>query len=289
MAAMDENVGREFIYSDADFAQIKKIIYRMAGISLGDSKKQLVYSRLARRLRVLQLANFDEYLQYLEQHKEEQQEFINALTTNLTAFFREAHHFSSLAKVARQKRHQPGKFRVWCAASSTGEEPYSIAMTLVEAFGTFSPPVEIVASDIDSSVLEYAGQGVYAIERLDALSAEQKKQFFLRGKGPNSGKARVIDKLQQLIEFRKINLLDRDWGLSSGFDVIFCRNVMIYFDKPTQLRLLERMLRLLKQDGIYIAGHSESFSHATNLVKLVGKTIYQLADSNLRAGDNELR
>ncbi|MEN0039458.1 MAG: CheR family methyltransferase [Cellvibrio sp.] len=286
---MDENLGREFIYSDADFAQIKKIIYRMAGISLGDGKKQLVYSRLARRLRVLQLSDFEEYLQYLEHNKEEQQEFINALTTNLTAFFREAHHFDSLAQFARKRKNASGKFRVWCAASSTGEEPYSIAMTLVEAFGTFTPPVEIIASDIDSNVLEFAGQGVYTIERLDALSTEQKRQFFLRGKGSNSGKARVIDKLQQLIEFRKINLLDREWGLSSGFDVIFCRNVMIYFDKPTQLRLLERMLRLLKPDGIYIAGHSESFSHATTLVKLVGKTIYQLDDSSARAGHNELR
>lgn len=286
---MDENSGREFFYSDADFARIKKIIYRMAGISLGDSKQQLVYSRLARRLRVLQLPDFDTYLQYLEKNKEEQQEFINALTTNLTAFFREAHHFSSLEKVIRQKKNVSGKFRIWCAAASTGEEPYSIAMTLVEAFGTFSPPVEIIASDIDSNVLQFADRGVYPIDRLDVLSTEQKKKFFLRGKGANNGKARVVDKLQHLIEFRKINLLDKEWGLTAYFDVIFCRNVMIYFDKPTQLRLLERMLCLLKEDGIYIAGHSESFSHATNLVKLIGKTIYQLADGTLRADNNELR
>lgn len=276
---------REFDYADADFARVKAIIYRKAGINLGDSKKQLVYSRLARRLRALQFNNFDEYLAYLDHSKSEQQEFINALTTNLTAFFREAHHFPILVNYAHNRTAAAGKLRVWCAAASTGEEPYSIAMTLVEAFGTYTPPVEIIASDIDSSVLEFAAQGVYSLERLDALSLEQKRQFFLRGKGRNNGSAKVIDKLRQLVEFRQINLLDRDWRLGTGFDVIFCRNVMIYFDKPTQLQLLERMVRLLKPDGLYIAGHSESFSHASNLVKLVGKTTYRLVNSS--AGDRQ--
>lgn len=271
---------REFDYVDADFARVKTIIYRKAGINLGDSKKQLVYSRLARRLRALQFNNFDEYLAYLEHNKNEQQEFINALTTNLTAFFREAHHFPILADYARNRKAAAGKLRVWCAAASTGEEPYSIAMTLVEAYGTYTPPVEIIASDIDSSVLAFAAQAIYSLERLDALSLEQKKQFFLRGKGKNSGSAKVIDKLRELIEFRQINLLDRDWGLGAGFDVIFCRNVMIYFDKPTQFQLLERMVRLLKPEGLYIAGHSESFSHASHLVKLVGKTTYRLVDTS---------
>ncbi len=276
---------REFDYADADFARVKAIIYRKAGINLGDSKKQLVYSRLARRLRALQLNNFDEYLAYLEHHKSEQQEFINALTTNLTAFFREAHHFPILADYARKRKAAAGKLRVWCAAASTGEEPYSIAMTLVEAYGTYTPPVDIIASDIDSSVLAFAAQGIYSLERLDAISLEQKKQFFLRGKGKNSGSAKVIDKLRELVEFRQINLLDRDWGLGAGFDVIFCRNVMIYFDKPTQLQLLECMVRLLKPEGLYIAGHSESFSHASHLVKLVGKTTYRLVDSS--AGERQ--
>lgn len=271
---------REFDYADADFARVKAIIYRKAGINLGDSKKQLVYSRLARRLRALQLNNFDEYLAYLEHNKSEQQEFINALTTNLTAFFREAHHFSILADYVRNRKTAAAKLRVWCAASSTGEEPYSIAMTLVEAYGTYSPPVEIIASDIDSSVLQFAAQGIYSLDRLDALSLEQKKQFFLRGKGRNNSSAKVIDKLRQLVEFRQINLLERDWRLGAGFDVIFCRNVMIYFDKPTQLQLLERMVRLLKPEGIYIAGHSESFSHASHLVRLIGKTTYKLVDNN---------
>lgn len=173
---------REFDYADADFARVKAIIYRKAGINLGDSKKQLVYSRLARRLRALQLNNFDEYLAYLEHNKSEQQEFVNALTTNLTAFFREAHHFPILADYACNRPAAADKLRVWCAAASTGEEPYSIAMTLVEAYGTYNPPVEIIASDIDSSVLEFGAQGIYALERLDALTLEQKKQFFCAAK-----------------------------------------------------------------------------------------------------------
>jgi len=280
MATVNNIPEREFDYADADFARVKAIIYRKAGINLGDSKKQLVYSRLARRLRVLQLNNFDEYLAYLDHNKSEQQEFINALTTNLTAFFREPHHFSILSDYVRNRKTASGKLRVWCAASSTGEEPYSIAMTLVEAYGTYAPPVEIIASDIDSSVLQFAAQGIYSLDRLDALSLEQKKQFFMRGKGRNDGSAKVIDKLRQLVEFRQINLLGHDWRLRAGFDVIFCRNVMIYFDKPTQLQLLERMVRLLKPEGLYIAGHSESFSNASHLVKLVAKTTYRLVDNH---------
>lgn len=266
---------REFTYSDADFNRVKTIIYRKAGIHLADSKRQLVYSRLARRLRVLGMESFNEYLDYLDATPQESQEFVNALTTNLTAFFREEHHFAVLANFIATRRHNK-PCRIWCTASSTGEEPYSIAMTLVQAYGSYNPPVEIIASDIDSQVLRSAEEGVYPMSRIQSLSSQQKKQFFLRGKGRNSGNAKVIDQLRQLIDFRQINLLDKNWPISGKFDVIFCRNVMIYFDKPTQLTLLERMVNLLKPDGLYIAGHSESFSHATHLVSLVGKTTYQL-------------
>ena len=270
---------REFNYRDADFERIKSIIYRNAGIHLGDSKKQLVYSRLARRLRALRLPDFATYLAYLEQEPAEQEEFINALTTNLTAFFRESHHFAILADYAKKHQSHAHRLRVWCAASSTGEEPYSIAITLAEAFGRYDPPVDIIASDIDSNVLAEASRGVYSLDRIEALPLEQKKQFFLRGKGSNAGKVKVIDQLRRLIEFKKINLLDKHWPLQGPFDVIFCRNVMIYFDKPTQLMLLERMTRLLRPDGLYIAGHSERFTQATHLVRLVGKTTYHLASA----------
>lgn len=275
---MSDSSEREFYYADADFARAKAIIYRRAGINLSESKKQLVYSRLARRLRSLKIDTFSKYLDYLEKTEEEQQEFINALTTNLTAFFREEHHFDILTRFINQQRsNRP--CRIWCAASSTGEEPYSIAMTAVRAYGSYKPPVEIVASDIDSQVLRTAAAGIYNIDRLDALTAEQKQQFFLRGKGHNRGKAKVRAELRNLIDFQQINLLEKRWPLEGKFDVIFCRNVMIYFDKPTQLSLLERMTRLLVQDGLYIAGHSESFSHASHLVTLVSKTTYCLAGS----------
>ncbi len=273
---MSTDQEREFVYTGADFDRVKAIIYRKAGIHLADSKRQLVYSRLARRLRVLGIGSFNAYLDYLDATPQELQEFVNALTTNLTAFFREEHHFSVLANFIAAHRHNK-PCRIWCTASSTGEEPYSIAMTLVQAYGSYNPPVEIIASDIDSQVLRSAAEGVYPLNRIQALSQQQKKQFFLRGKGRNTGNAKVIDPLRQLIDFRQINLLDKNWPINGKFDVIFCRNVMIYFDKPTQLKLLERMVNLLKPDGLYIAGHSESFSHASHLVSLVGKTTYQLA------------
>ncbi|WP_238582507.1 CheR family methyltransferase [Cellvibrio sp. OA-2007] len=270
---MTDHSMREFHYADADFIRVKAVIYQKAGINLGASKKQLVYSRLARRLRLLNIDSFNEYLNYLDHTPEELQEFINALTTNLTAFFREEHHFDILSNFIKKHRYNK-PCRIWCAASSTGEEPYSIAMALVQAYGTYRPPVEIIASDIDSQVLQSAALGIYAIDRLDVFSHEQKKQFFLRGKGANTGKAKVVDELRELISFRQINLLDKHWHLSGFFDVIFCRNVMIYFDKSTQLEILGRMVRLLVPDGLYIAGHSESFSHANHLVRLVGKTTY---------------
>lgn len=273
---MSSSNDREFNYSEADFEKIRKVIYLKAGISLSDSKKQLVYSRLARRLRALKLPNFSTYLNYLNDNEQEHEEFVNALTTNLTAFFREPHHFDILANQVNKLKAQNRKLRIWCSASSTGEEPYSIAMTLAEVYGTYELPVEIIASDIDSNVLREASAGIYSLQRLESLSLARKKQFFQRGKGSHEGKARVVQELRNLIDFRKINLLDATWSVQTPVDIIFCRNVMIYFDKATQLRILERMTKLLKPDGLYIAGHSESFSQAAHLVKLVGKTTYAL-------------
>ena len=280
---------REFQYSAADFDSVRKILYKKAGISLSDSKKQLVYSRLARRLRALGVPDFGSYLAYLDQHDDELEEFINALTTNLTAFFREAHHFDILAKFVEKMKQQRRPMRVWCAAASTGEEPYSIAMALAEAYGTYEPPVEIIASDIDSNVLREGAAGVYSVKRLETVSLERKKQFFQRGKGANAGKAKIVPALRNLVDFRKVNLLDASWDLKPGFDIIFCRNVMIYFDKQTQLTLLTRMMKLLNADGLYIAGHSESFTSANHLVKLIGKTTYVHAAYAKQEGVNELR
>ncbi|RGP57163.1 CheR family methyltransferase [Pseudomonas abyssi] len=266
---------REFSYAWEDFESVRKLLYSSTGISMADSKFQLVYSRLARRLRALRLHSVNDYLNYLKNHSEEQEHFVNALTTNLTAFFREPHHFDALARFLKEKAGRGRRFTLWCAAASTGEEPYSMAMVALEALGD-SPPVSIIATDIDSQVLQQARQGVYAAERCKGLSNERLKQFCLRGRAgtPQQGMVKMRPALQRLIEFRTLNLLSSQWALQPPFDIIFCRNVMIYFDKPTQRRLLERMVPMLVDDGLYIAGHSESFTNAGNLVRLVDRTVY---------------
>lgn len=269
---------REFAYSAADFEQVRSLLYQRAGISLAPSKESMVYSRLARRLRALRLTSFGQYFAYLQQHEDELEQFTNALTTNLTSFFREEHHFPILADhLQRLYREQRRQLRIWCTASSTGEEPYSLAMTAVEAFDSSRPPVSILASDIDTKVLAHASAGIYELDRLSALDEQRKRRFFLRGRGSQQGLARVKDELRQLLQFRQINLLAPDWPVKGGLDAIFCRNVMIYFDRPTQLQLLERLMPLLQPEGLFFAGHSESFGHAGHLVKLIGRTVYRHA------------
>src|SRR3990167_7408486 len=273
--AADGQEMREFQYTPADFERVRNLLHQHAGINLSASKDQMVYSRLARRLRSLRLRSFAEYFGYLDRHEAEWQQFINALTTNLTSFFRESHHFDMLAAHVRKHAHERRPLRIWCCAASTGEEPYSLAMTMIEALGSLTPAVEIIASDMDTGVLSTARAGVYPDQRVEQLEFARKKNFFLRGKGAQLGNVRVRQELQALIEFRQINLLDADWGVTPGLDVIFCRNVMIYFDKPTQSKVLERMIRLLRPDGLFFAGHSESFVHATHLVKLIERTVYR--------------
>lgn len=263
---------KEFLFSQRDFKTVKGLLYEKSGIRLADSKDSMVYSRLARRLRQLKFSSFVEYLAYLKNTPEEEQSFINALTTNLTSFFREQHHFPILR---RYLEDNPGKKRIWCAASSTGEEPYSIAMTVAETFGQFSTPVEIIASDIDSTVLERASAGVYALKSIEGISLNQRKSFFQRGKGHRAGQVRVVPELREMITFRQLNLMDENWQLEYPLDIIFCRNVMIYFDKNTQLKLLSRMVKLMSPDGIYVAGHSETFANAGHLVAPLGKTVYR--------------
>ena len=230
---------RIFEFTPRDFARVRALIYKQAGISLGESKQEMVYSRLARRLRAKGMNTFEEYLDGLESGRDSEEwvAFTNALTTNLTSFFREAHHFPILAEHIRNRK---ASLSIWCSASSTGEEPYSIAMTVCEAFGSLTPPVSILATDIDTNVLETAANGVYPIERIDKMAQDRVKRFFQRGKGERSGLVRVRPELRQLITFKPLNLLAGSWPVSGAFDVIFCRNVMIYFDKPTQSQILAR-------------------------------------------------
>ncbi|MBW4057104.1 MAG: chemotaxis protein CheR [Proteobacteria bacterium] len=264
----------QFLFSGDDFNRIRSLIYRVAGISLAPSKKDLVYSRLARRLRARQIDSFNAYIQLLESgDQQECEEFINALTTNMTSFFREAHHFPILSKHLGTLP-KSGPISIWTCASSTGEEPYSIAMTVVEHFNSFNAPVRILATDIDTNVLGKARQGVYPLDQLQKIPAGQLKRFFLKGDGRNAGFAKVRPELQQMITFRRFNLLDEQWALRDKFDAIFCRNVMIYFDKDTQYAILKKMQPCLQPHGLFFAGHSESFHHAADLFTVCGKTVY---------------
>lgn len=265
----------EFDYVEADFDAIRKRIFQAAGIKLGDSKRQMVYSRIVRRLRSLQLNSFQQYLHFLDQHPEEIELFINALTTNLTSFFREPHHFQSLAQILTERYHQAKPVRIWCAAASTGEEPYSIAMTACQTFKSLTPPVQILATDIDSQVLNTARLGIYAESRVKDLDSGLKKAYLFRGRGERQGLVRMRPELARLIRFQRLNLLDPNWKVAPDLDVIFCRNVMIYFDKVTQQKLLDRMVPLLAKEGYYVAGHSETIDRNYSALRLVGKTLYQ--------------
>jgi len=271
---------KEFEFHAKDFERVRGLIYKRAGISLADSKQEMVYSRLARRLRATGIESFGKYLDDLEAGRlgeEEWEAFTNALTTNLTSFFREAHHFPLLAEHIRGKRET---INIWCSASSSGEEPYSIAMTVCEAFNTLTPNCHIIATDIDTNVLAHAANGVYTMDRLDKMAPERARRFFLRGKGDKAGYARVRPELRNLITFKQLNLLAEGWPISGQFDVIFCRNVMIYFDKATQRKILARFVPLMKPDALLFAGHSENFLYVSDALKLRGKTVYELDDQH---------
>jgi chemotaxis protein methyltransferase CheR len=276
VAQTRQETGKEFDFTKSDFERVRALIYQRAGISLAESKQEMVYSRLARRLRAVGMVSFTTYLDELEAGRlgEEWESFTNALTTNLTSFFREAHHFPLLAEHVKQRRDGP--LTIWCSASSTGEEPYSIAMTVCEAFNTLTPPVQIIATDIDTNVLTTAANGVYGLDRLDKMAPERAKRFFLRGKGEQQGMVRVRPELRQLVTFKQLNLLADGWPLTGQFDVIFCRNVMIYFDKATQRKILSRFVPLMKPHALLFAGHSENFLYVSEALKLRGKTVYEL-------------
>lgn len=269
---------KEFEFTNRDFSRVCSLIYQRAGIALSKTKQEMVYSRLARRLRATGQISFERYLDNLEKgiDSSEWEAFTNALTTNLTSFFREEHHFPILAD---HVRNVSAPLVIWCSASSTGEEPYSIAMTVCEAFGTLTPPVQIVATDIDTNVLAIAANGIYSIDKLEKMTAERIKNFFLKGKGKQEGSVRVRPEIRQIVTFKQLNLLSDDWPVTGEFDAIFCRNVMIYFDKPTQGKILSRFAPLMKSDGLLFAGHSENFLYVTDVFKLRGKTVYELASS----------
>ena len=265
---------REFGYSRRDFERVRQLIYAHAGISLNESKTEMVYSRLARRLRITGHREFSAYLDVLEDDcHPEWEHFVNSLTTNLTEFFRESHHYPVLAKHALSSSRRP--FRVWSAACSTGEEPYSLAMTLCETFGSDEPPVEILATDLDTQVLDKGATGIYEADRVEGLDPGRLKRFFQKGAGNRSGQVRVRSGIRKLVRFQQLNFLAAQWAVTGSFDAIFCRNVLIYFDKPTQHRVLRRLSAHLASDGLFFAGHSESLLHAADVFVPIGKTVYR--------------
>ncbi len=266
----------EFSFDARDFERVRSLIYARAGISLNAGKQAMVYSRLSRRLRDTGHRSFGSYLQWLEaasgsDGEQEWQEFVNCLTTNLTSFFRESHHFEALIDDLKARAGKP--LRIWCNAASTGEEPYTIAMTVIEALGERAD-VKIVASDIDTNVLATAARGVYPADAR-GLSPERQRRHCQRGTGANSGSMRVKPELTKMIEFRSLNLMDARWSLGEPFDIVFCRNVMIYFDAATQRRVLGQIHAVMKPKSLIYVGHSENFTDLKALFRLRGKTIYE--------------
>ena len=264
----------QFEFTTKDFDRVCRMILERAGISLHPGKQAMVYSRLSRRLRESGIPSFADYLNQLEQASTgdaEWQAFINSLTTNLTSFFREAHHFEVLAKVLQQWAHPT--CRIWCNAASTGEEPYSIAMTVAESLRP-GIQAQLLCSDIDTNVLATAARGVYN-EEVRGLSPERLHRHFLKGRGANAGSVRIKPDLSRLIEFRNFNLMTPSWSLGEAFDIVFCRNVMIYFDHDTQHRVLQQIHRVMKPHGLLFVGHSENFTDARTLFRLQGKTVYE--------------
>ncbi|PNS11190.1 chemotaxis protein-glutamate O-methyltransferase [Mixta theicola] len=273
------NIQSDFVLTEAELQKISTLIYQRAGIVLTNQKHDMVYNRLARRLRQLGIKTFTAYLNLLESdpYSAEWQQFINALTTNLTSFFREAYHFPVLAEHARSRQNN---YSVWCTAAATGEEPCSIAMTLHEALGQSLSGPRIWATDIDTEVLAKATVGVYRHADIQNLTPEQKRTWFLRGTGAQQEQVKVKPALLSAIQYQQLNLLSPDWRVpapfEATFDAIFCRNVMIYFDKDTQHQILQRFAKMLKPGGLLFVGHSENFSNMNGPFRLRGQSVYCL-------------
>jgi chemotaxis protein methyltransferase CheR len=271
---------REFDYTERDFRTVQKMIKEAAGIALSDSKTDLVYSRLARKLRVRGLHSFSEYLKLLKAAPpHEIVEFVNALTTNVTQFFREPQQFDYFAETALQElmiaKVLDHKLRIWSAACSTGQEAYSIAMTVRETLGSdLRWDVQILATDLDSSVIESAARGTYTGDELLGLPDAMRRRWMCKGRRENPGEFRVAPELSRMITYRQLNLLDV-WPMKGPFDAIFCRNAAIYFDKETQRTLFDRLANMLTPRGYLFIGHSESLIGKSDRFEFCGGNIYR--------------
>ncbi|MDX8382975.1 MAG: protein-glutamate O-methyltransferase, partial [Ghiorsea sp.] len=272
--------GHEYTFTDKHFHTIVKMVYDHTGIHLKDGKEELVYSRIVRRIRKLGLATFDEYIALVTSSDgEELEEFTNAITTNLTAFFREMHHFDYLkdtlipALIRQKQASHEHKIRIWSAGCSSGEEPYSIAMTIADLVPK-GWDVKILASDLDTNMVQHSAAGIYDVKRLEGLDKSLVHRWFSKGKGSNANKVRVAQQLKDMITFKPLNLLHQ-WPMKGPFDIIFCRNVIIYFDLETKSKLCKRYADILVPGGHLFIGHSESLFRVHDDINLIGNTIYQ--------------
>ena len=268
---------REFLMTDADFDKISKLALQYSGIVLAEHKRNMVYSRIARRVRTLKLNRFSDYLQYLEKnHDVEASDFINALTTNLTSFFRESHHFeflkNELFPALKLKNQHNKRLRIWSAGCSIGQEAYSIVMTLIDS-GLFSSwDCKILATDLDSNVVETGKSGIYPVDHVDGIDDDIVKRFFLTSSDHRS--VQVKEDLKRLVYFKRLNLLEQ-WPMAGPFDIIFCRNVVIYFNKETQIELFDRYADMLPVGGHLFIGHSENLNGISDRFENLGNTIYR--------------
>jgi chemotaxis protein methyltransferase CheR len=266
-------MNQEFAFSGQDFTRVRSLIAAYAGISLHDRKQSMVYNRLSRRLRATGLHSFRDYLDWVEApESEERERFVNALTTNLTSLFRESHHFDMLVALAKTR---PGaKLRVWSSACSTGEEPYSAAIALREA----GRGADILATDIDTEALETGRRAVYRLQALQDAGMERLAPYFLKGTGANAERVLVRPEVRAMVRFESRNLLGEDWPAGERFDAVFCRNVMIYFDRDTQQRVLGRIASVLAPGGLLFLGHSESCAASHPSFRFFRKTAYERRD-----------
>lgn len=272
-------LNKEFPFSDKDFNFISKLVAERTGIVLSDIKKDMVYSRIVRRIRKLNVNTFDEYCALLKTGDEhEMVEFTNAITTNLTSFFREPHHFEFLTdtllpELKANKRDR--KIRVWSAGCSSGEEPYSIAMTMRDYFPSSSDwDIRILATDLDSHMVDRAAKGIYKEDRVTGMDKKHLRKWVRKGKGNMQGNVKICNEIQDMVAFKQLNLM-HDWPIKGPFDFMFCRNVVIYFNKETQKELFDRYADLLAPNAGLFIGHSESLHNVTNRFSSLGRTIYR--------------
>lgn len=270
---------KEFVLSDRNFNYIRELVGERTGIVLSDLKRDMTYGRLVRRLRELRLSGFDEYCELLKENNEDELiNLTNAITTNLTSFFREPHHFEFLSTELLSQllaRKKDRRLRIWSAGCSSGEEPYTIAMTILESVPAAQDwDIRILATDLDYNMVNRAATGIYTEERVNGIDARRLKRWFRCGRGENVGMVKVSPELQQLITFKQLNLLHQ-WPMKGPFDIIFCRNVVIYFNKDTQRELFSRYADIMTTDGHLFIGHSESLYKVSDRFELLGRTIYR--------------